>query len=86
MLDFLAANWRWIMLVGAFLLMHSRGGGCGMHGSHGHGDHSSHGEHREPQGDQTRQLESARPVGHDHAGQHGTPGERTPHHGHSQAI
>ena len=36
MIEFLAANWVWIVLVGAVLAMH-RGGGCG---SHGHGSHS----------------------------------------------
>lgn len=44
MIDFLAANWLWILLIGAFVLMHTRGGGCGMHGSHGHGGHQDHRE------------------------------------------
>ena len=37
MIEFLTANWLWIVLVGAFVWMHTRGGGCGSHGSHGHG-------------------------------------------------
>lgn len=47
MIEFLAANCVWIVLVGAVLAMH-RGGGCG---SHGHGSHSgaNHQQHdRQP--------------------------------------
>lgn len=39
MIDFLTANWLWIVLIGAFVLMHTRGGGCGMHGGHHRGGH-----------------------------------------------
>jgi hypothetical protein len=47
MIDFLTANWFWLVLAAAFLWMHTRGGGCGMHGSHGgHGAHRSEPEER----------------------------------------
>jgi len=48
MLDFLAANWLWIAIGAGFVWLHTRGGGCGMHGSHGsHGSHQQHDqEHR----------------------------------------
>ena len=36
MVRFLAANWIWIVVIGGFIWMHSRGGGCGMHGGHNH--------------------------------------------------
>ena len=35
MIEFLAANWLWIVLIVAMVAMH-RHGGCGMHG---HQDH-----------------------------------------------
>lgn len=35
MIDFVAANWVWIVVVVAMVAMHRRGG-CG---SHGHGSH-----------------------------------------------
>jgi len=38
MIEFLAANWLWIVIAGVFVWMHTRRGGCGMHG--GHGDHA----------------------------------------------
>ena len=38
-LEFIAANWLWIVFVVAMIAMH-RGGGCGSHGSHG--GHSTH--------------------------------------------
>lgn len=57
MFDFLAANWLWIVLIGVFVLMHSRGGGCGMHGGHHHGGH-----------EERRSEQSAGPPReHDHA-------------------
>jgi len=37
MIEFLAANWLWIVIAGVFVWMHTRRGGCGMHS--GHGDH-----------------------------------------------
>ena len=45
MVSFLAANWWWILFLGAMLFMHAghggHGGGCG--GGHGHQqDHSAH--------------------------------------------
>ncbi len=40
MIEFLAANWLWILGIGAFLWLHTRGGGCGSHADHdGHGRH-----------------------------------------------
>ena len=45
MIDFLAANWLWIVAVVAFAAMHRRGHGCGMHGTHGHHDRT-HAEHQ----------------------------------------
>jgi len=39
MIDYLSANWPWILLVGAMVAMHTRHGGCGSH--HGQ-DHSGH--------------------------------------------
>lgn len=47
MIDFLAANWIWILLVVVAMLAMHRGGGCGSHGNHGkHGagrdDHAGH--------------------------------------------
>ncbi len=48
MLNFLTANWYWILFLGAMFLMHAghggHGGGCGGHGS-GHG---TSGEHERP--------------------------------------
>lgn len=37
MVEFLADNWLWIVLAGAFVWMHTGRGGCGSH--HGHGEH-----------------------------------------------
>lgn len=37
MLDFIATNWIWILLVGGMLVMHL---------GHGHGGHGGHGGHR----------------------------------------
>ena len=70
MIDFLAANWLWIVLIGAFLWMHSRGGGCGMHGNHRHGgqDGSSHDESaRESRG----HVPTGRPMTEEQAGRRG---------------
>lgn len=42
MLDFLSANWLWILLIGGMLYMHlghgghGGHGGCGGHGGHAH--------------------------------------------------
>lgn len=41
MIEFLASNWLWIVLVAFFVAMHRGGHGCGMHGSHG--GHAGHG-------------------------------------------
>lgn len=45
MLNFLAANWWWILFLAAMFFMHAghggHGGGCG-------GGHGSHGQQREP--------------------------------------
>jgi hypothetical protein len=38
MIEFLTANWVWIVLVVALFVMH-RGGGCGGHASHNHKAH-----------------------------------------------
>lgn len=62
MIDFLTANWLWIVLIGAFFLMHTRGG-CGMHSSHDHGSHDSHDQASE----RDTQPASTQPRGHDHA-------------------
>ena len=35
MIDFLSANWLWLLVLGFFIAMHAGGHGCGMHGSHG---------------------------------------------------
>ena len=43
MTNFLAANWLWIALIAAVIILHRSGHGCGMHG-HQH-DHSSEPEH-----------------------------------------
>ena len=41
MIEFLSANWLWIVLIGAMGAMH-RGRGCGGHGrGHDHGSHGS---------------------------------------------
>ena len=40
MIDFLAANWPWIAVIGVFVAMHRGGHGCGMHA--GHGGHAGH--------------------------------------------
>ncbi len=42
MISYLADNWLWIGLVGAFAGMHLSGRGCGMHGGN-HGGKHSHG-------------------------------------------
>ena len=51
MLEFLSANWVWILLVGAMLWMmvgHGGHGGCGSHG-HSGGQHGGHDHrHEEP--------------------------------------
>jgi len=39
MIEFLTANWLWILFIVAIVAMH-RGGGCGSHG-HGHGSHGN---------------------------------------------
>ena len=41
MIEFIDANWLWVLLIAAMVLIHRRGG-CGSHGSHG--THSSDGE------------------------------------------
>ena len=33
MIEFISANWVWIVFVVAMIAMH-RGGGCGSHGNH----------------------------------------------------
>jgi len=40
MIEFLTANWLWILFIVAIVAMH-RGGGCG---SHGHANHGSRGD------------------------------------------
>lgn len=39
MIEFVAANWFWIVVAGGFVWMHTRRGGCGMHA--GHSDHAT---------------------------------------------
>ena len=48
MIEFLAANWHWMVFVIAMVAMHRRGG-CGGH-SHGHGGRQDHhtNHHRQP--------------------------------------
>ena len=52
MIEFISANWLWIVFVVAMIAMH-RGGGCGSHGNRehrqadrsavaGHPDHGAH--------------------------------------------
>lgn len=41
MIEFLAANWLWIVLIVGFIALHRSGMGCGM----GHGGHAGHGDH-----------------------------------------
>ena len=40
MIQFITANWLWIVAIVAMVAMHRRGG-CGSHG--GHGGHGGHG-------------------------------------------
>lgn len=45
MIEFLAANWLWIVFVIAMVAMH-RHGGCGSHGhGGGHDQHAKHDRH-----------------------------------------
>ena len=46
MLEFIAANWLWIVFIAAMLAMH-RGGSCG---SHNHGNQGSHQQSDRPAG------------------------------------
>ncbi len=46
-MEFLRENWFWILLIGGFFWMHSRGHGCGGHGHSGHGGHSGHDGHED---------------------------------------
>ena len=45
MIEFLTANWLWILLIAGFVLLHR--GGCGSHGT-GHDGHGGHGGHGTP--------------------------------------
>lgn len=83
MIDFLTANWRWILLIGAFVWMHTRGGGCGMHGGHGHGgQHRSeesadqHSQHR-GYGSYSSHDPDVRRKAEDRPGERGVHGHRT---------
>lgn len=38
MIEFLTANWLWIVFIAGFVALHRGGGGCG---SHGHANHGS---------------------------------------------
>ncbi len=38
MIEFVAANWPWILIGGALVWMHTGRGGCGAHSTHG--DHA----------------------------------------------
>lgn len=62
MIDFLAANWLWMVVIGAFLWLHGRGGGCGMHGGHGDGSLREPQEQPAPQSDGTRPQRSGAPT------------------------
>ena len=61
MLNFLGANWWWMLLLGAMFFMHlghgRHGGGCGA----GHAGHSGQSE----QGSSGHQLGDCKHVGHD---------------------
>ena len=62
MWEFLSANWIWILLIGAMLLMHLGHGGHGGHGGCGGGhQHSGHGQTTSTGSDE---LRSARPPQH----------------------
>lgn len=75
MLEFLASNWLWIVLIGALVLMH-RGGGCGSHGGHaGHGDHGDHRDRSTP-GDASATPDVPGGRTAEPAGDAGTPGQR----------
>ena len=52
MIEFLSANWLWLVFIGFFVAMHAGGHGCGMHGHGGHGGHHEH--RREPTVDEDR--------------------------------
>lgn len=45
MVEILAANWIWILVIGAFVAMHRAGGGCGMHGRGGHSERQQQHQH-----------------------------------------
>ncbi len=40
-MEFLRDNWFWILLIGGFFWMHTKGHGCGGHGHGGHKDQGS---------------------------------------------
>ncbi len=52
MVEFLAANWVWILVVAVFIAMHRGGHGCGTHGRHHDRRHDGHRDDRgrEPAG------------------------------------
>lgn len=85
MIEFLAANWLWIVVVVAFFAMHRSGMGCGV----GHGGHGSHGGHTESGDEAAAGRSSAeRPEhGAGHGGHHGhtTQPDRAPTEGASGA-
>jgi hypothetical protein len=78
MIEFLAAYWLWILLIGGFVLMH-RGGGCGSHGA-GHRGHAGNGGHRNRPVADDRGLGEGGRVGADRSaepkGGAGTPSHR----------
>lgn len=62
-MEFLSANWLWILFVAAMLWMHLRHGGmhCGGHGGHsGHSTHS-HGSEVTPRGPLERDARDSEP-------------------------
>lgn len=70
MLEFLASNWLWIVLIGGFLLMHGAVG-CGSHA--GHGGHAGHGNQ------QAGEARSSAPADENpHAGHGPVPAPREP--------
>ena len=53
MIEFLSANWLWLVFIGFFLAMHAGGHGCGMHGHGGHAG-GQHEHERQSPGDEDR--------------------------------
>ena len=57
MIDFLSANWLWLLVLGLFIAMHAGGHGCGMHGGHHHRSHERRRDDAEVRTDKLRTLQ-----------------------------